>query len=486
MTDKTNIIRRFLAGGMAVAMTALISHAEIALPDIISNNMVLQQQSDARLWGWSSPGAVITVIPGWDGRTYTVKADRNGRWDVAVATTDAGYTPHTLSISGDGSDIKLENILIGEVWFCSGQSNMEMPLNGFWCQPVENAGRAIAYAGRYPGVRVATVERKGEYEPQTAAAGKWKESKPENAGDFSATAYFFARSLNDILGVPVGVINCSLGGSRVEGWMPKWKLDTYPDCDVAKEKATPDSVLHLWERINIMYNAMLHPIAGYTVKGFLWNQGEANVGAHADYPQRLADMVKIWRDEWNQGELPFYFVEIPAWSYGNPDGSIAALLRESQHKAAAMIPSSGCISTTDLIYPHEINDIHGSKKEEIGERLAFMAAAKTYGLTGVPCDYPRYKSVELQGKRAVIHLDNVVNGLTPNAELEGFEVAGEDRVFHPAKAKELWYCHAIEVTSDDVDDIKAVRYCFKNFSIGGIHNHVGLPLVPFCTDNWNE
>ena len=117
MTDKTNIIRRFLAGGMAVAMTALISHAEIALPDIISNNMVLQQQSDARLWGWSSPGAVITVIPGWDGRTYTVKADRNGRWDVAVATTDAGYTPHTLSISGDGSDIKLENILIGEVWF---------------------------------------------------------------------------------------------------------------------------------------------------------------------------------------------------------------------------------------------------------------------------------------------------------------------------------------------------------------------------------
>ncbi len=219
---------------------------------------------------------------------------------------------------------------------------------------------------------------------------------------------------------------------------------------------------------------------------FLWNQGEANVGAHADYPQRLADMVGIWRDEWKQGELPFYFVEIPAWSYGNPDGSVAALLRESQHKAAAIIPSSGCISTTDLIYPREINDIHGSKKEEIGERLAFMAAAKTYGLTGVPCDYPCYSSVELQGNRAVIHLDNVVNGLTPNGELEGFEVAGADKVFHPAKAKELWYCRAIEVTSDDVDDIKAVRYCFKNFAIGGIHNHVGLPLVPFRTDNWDE
>ena len=478
-------MKRFLILSMA-ALSSYVSHAELVLPDIISDNMVLQQQSEARIWGWSAPQALISVTPDWSDKTYTAVTGKDGRWDVSVATPAASNTPTSISITGDGADIRLENVLIGEVWLCSGQSNMEMPLNGFWCQPVENAGRAIAYSGRYPGVRVATVERKGEYEPQSAAAGKWLESNPRNAGNFSATAYFFACSLNDILGIPVGVINCSLGGSKVEGWMPKWKLDTYPDCDIEKEKATPDSVLHLWERINIMYNAMLHPIVGYTVKGFLWNQGEANVGSHHNYPQRLADMVEIWRDEWGQGELPFYFVEIPAWNYGNPDGSIAAMLRESQHKAAAIIPSSGCVSTTDLIYPREINDIHGSKKQEIGERLAFMAAAKTYGIDGMPCDYPRYKSVDLQGNKAVVHLDNIVNGLTPNAELDGFEVAGADRVFHPAKARELWYGRAIEVSSDDVADIKAVRYCFRNFSIGSIHNHVGLPLIPFRTDDWSE
>ena len=467
-------------------MAATVSRAEIALPDIFSDNMVLQQSADARMWGWGNPGSEVVVTASWDGMDHKATAGKDGRWDVTLATPPATFEPQTIEIKDAGSRVVLDNVLIGEVWFCSGQSNMEMPLGGFWSQPVENAGRAIAYSGRYPGVRVATVSRLGEYEPQDSVPGKWQESKPENAAGFSALAFFFARSLSDILGVPVGVINCSLGGSRVEGWMPRWKLDSYSDCDVEKEKATPDSVLHLWERANVMYNAMLHPLAGYTVKGFLWNQGEANVGAHNNYHHRLADMVSIWRDEWKQGELPFYFVEIPAWSYGNPDGTVAAFLRESQHKAAGLIPSSDCVSTTDLIYPWEVECIHGSKKEEIGERLAFMAAGKTYGVAGMPVGYPKYKSVDFNGNKAVIYLDNVDNGLTPSGELAGFEVAGEDKVFHPAKAKELLYCRAIEVTSDEVPDIKAVRYCFHNFAIGGVHNHLGLPLVPFRTDNWDE
>ena len=468
------------------ALSASVSYASVTLPDIISDNMVLQQKSDARLWGWATPGSKITVTTPWDRQAYTAKSGKDGRWDVEVRTPEATYTPQTIAIEGDGSSITLGNVLIGEVWLCSGQSNMEMPLKGFWCQPVENAGTAIAYSGKYPGVRVATVTRRGDYEPQERAEGKWMESKPENAGVLSAVAYFFARSLNDILGVPVGVINCSLGGSKVEGWMPRRQLDKYPDCDVDKEKATPDSVLQLWERINIMYNAMLHPIVGYTVKGFLWNQGEANVGAHMTYPQRLADMVRIWREEWQSGELPFYFVEIPAWSYGNPDGSVAALLREAQHKAAGIIPNSGVISTTDLIYPHEINDIHGSKKLEIGERLAFMAAGKTYGVAGIDSSYPTFKSADFYGDKVILHIDNIENGLTPNAALDGFEVAGDDKVFYPADAKELWYNRAIEVTSDRVKDIKSVRYCFKNFSIGNIHNLKGLPLMPFRTDDWAE
>ena len=235
-----------------IAATAAISaHATIELPDIMSDNMVLQQQSDAKLWGWSNPGAKITVTTGWNGKAYTAKADKKGRWEVAVATPEASYTPYTVTMVGDGSNIELKNVLVGEVWFCSGQSNMEMPLKGFWCQPTENGGRAIAYSGKYPGIRMANINRCGNYEPQDRVAGKWLESKPANAAEFSAVAFFFARSLTEILDVPVGIINCSLGGSKVEGWMPKWKLDEYPDRDVEKEKATPDSVLQLWERINV-------------------------------------------------------------------------------------------------------------------------------------------------------------------------------------------------------------------------------------------
>lgn len=165
-------MKRLISFGIAAAIAAACC-AEITLPDLVGDNMVLQQKSDAKLWGWSTPGAKITVTPGWDNKKYQATAGKDGRWDVAVATPEATNTPQTLAINGDGSSIELKNVLIGEVWFCSGQSNMEMPLNGFWCQPVENAGRAIAYSGRYPGVRVATIERKGEYEPQLKANGKW-------------------------------------------------------------------------------------------------------------------------------------------------------------------------------------------------------------------------------------------------------------------------------------------------------------------------
>lgn len=472
---------------MAAMAATLTAGAEIVMPDIFSDNMVLQQNCDAKIWGYSNPGAKITVKPCWSKKTVSTQSDREGRWELSVATPAASFEPQYISIKGDGSEVELKNVLIGEVWFCSGQSNMEMPLKGFWSQHVENAGRAIAYSGRYPGIRAATVERRGDYTVQKTANGKWVESNPANAGDFSAVAYFFARSLTDVLDVPVGIINCSLGGSRVEAWMPKWKLDTYPDCDVELEKQTPDSILHLWERINVMYNAMLAPVAGYTVKGFLWNQGEANVGRHADYPARLADMVDIWRKEWRQeGEMPFYMVEIPAWSYGNPDGSIAAFLREAQHKAAAIIPSAGIVSTSDLVYPHEVENIHASKKEEIGERLAWLAAGRTYGIAGMVNEYPVFRALELKDSAAVVHLDNVENGLSPDAFLEGFEVAGDDKVFHPARAVELKYCRAVEVRCDSVPNIKAVRYCFKNFAIGKVHNHKGLPLIPFRTDDWNE
>lgn len=324
----------------------------------------------------ATPGSEITVTPEWDNIAYTTKADKDsGRWEVRVHTPAASYAPHSIRIQGDGSDITLGNVLSGEVWFCSGQSNMEMPLKGFWTQPIEGGAQAIAYSGKYPGIRMATVPKSEAATPQERTAGKWKESNPQNAADFSAMAYFFAQSLNDILNVPVGIISCAYGGSKVESWMPEEIVAGYGDIDVKAEIAGKPGVDD-WHRAVVRYNSMLKPLAGYTIKGFLWNQGESNVGKHDTYPERINTMVEHWRNLWADDSLPFYQVELPGWNYGNPEDTGAALFRECQHKAAEMMPHGGIISTSDLVYPHELEDIHASQKQPLGERMAFLVAVK--------------------------------------------------------------------------------------------------------------
>lgn len=468
-----------------VFSATLTSYAEIELPDIIGDNMVVQQKSDARIWGWATPGSSVSVSGSWNPEIkVTSKARADGRWQVSLPTPAASFTPYSISIKGDGSDIDIKNVVSGEVWFCSGQSNMEMPLRGFGYQPVEGAAEAIAYSGKYPGIRVAKVPKGKAYTPQKKTPGPWKVSCPANAGEFTALGYFFARSLSDILDVPVGIIDCSYGGSKLEGWQSREQLEQYPEWDVDKEQT--DSTLQDYERINIMYNSMLHPLIGYTVKGFLWNQGESNVGREKTYPYHQKDMVAEWRAKWGLGELPFYFVELPGWDYGDPDNNNAAFFRECQHKAAEIIPNSDIVCTSDLVYPYEVNDIHARKKKEIGERLAFMAAGKTYGIGGMPVDSPRFKSMKVEGDKAIISLTKPWEGLNPYRDLEGFEAAGADKVFHPAKADLNLQTMDIEVICPEAGKIEAVRYNFKNFAVGKIHNSLGLPLVPFRTDNWDK
>lgn len=479
-----NLLTKIALSAIAFSTTAMIN-AKVELPEIISDNAVLQQNSEAKLWGWAKPGANVKITPSWDGKEYSADADsKTGRWEVSVNTPSASFSPYSITFDDGNGKSEIGNVLIGEVWFCSGQSNMEMPLRGFGIQPVEGAAQAIAYSGKYPGIRMAKIPKRAAYTPQEKVEGKWKISEPANAGEFSALAYFFAQSLTDMLNVPVGIIDCTYGGSKVEGWMPKWKLDTYPDWDMDKEEKNPE--LAEYERIGVMYNAMLKPVEGYTIKGFLWNQGESNVGRHNEYPQHQKDMVEIWREGWGQGELPFYFVELPGWNYGDPNKDDAAKFRECQHKAAQITPNSGIVSTTDLVYPFEVEDIHARKKKEIGERLAFLAANRTYGIQGLPTHYPAFKSMELQGDKAVLTFDDPYNGLNPNMDLPGFEVAGADRKFYPAKASEDWNTNKVTVSSDKVKDIKAVRYCFKNFAIGQLKNMMGLPLIPFRTDDWED
>lgn len=466
----------------AASLAASAAVAEIHLPDIVGDNMVLQQQTDARLWGWATPGAEISASASWmpSGQTASATAGADGLWELTLPTPAATFAPHSVRISGDGSDITLGNVLIGEVWFCSGQSNMEMPLRGFFTQPVEGGGRAIAYSGSTPGVRVATVPKTGDYEPQRETAGAWKESKPANAGEFSALAYFFASSLSDILGVPVGVISCSYGGSRLESWMPEDMVNALEGEDVQAEKDGTKKVDE-WHRAAVRYNSMLLPLHRYTIKGFLWNQGESNVGQHEEYPKRQRDMVQHWRELWGLGELPFYFVELPGWNYGAPDADYAALFREGQHRAAAITPRSAVVCTSDLVYPHEVEDVHASKKREIGERLSWMAAADAYGIEGMPVNYPRFKEMDVDGDKATLRFTGADDGFTPNQYLEGFEACGADGVWHPATAYEGLTSRDIHITCPEAGEIKEVRYCFKNFAVGKVHNMMGLPLIPFRT-----
>lgn len=470
----------------ALTLTALImlgaaSASALRPASIFSDHMVLQQQTAAPVWGFAAPGKTVTVTPSWPGaRPASAKAGEDGRWQVELATPAASYTPYEITVATPDSSLTLSDVLVGEVWLASGQSNMEMPLRGFWTQPIEGAREAIAKSMRYPGIRMATVPKAGAYTPQADVKTEWKRSEPANAADFSALAYFFARHLNEMLDVPVGIISNAYGGSKVEGWMPKEILDTYPGWDMEAER---DSTLNEWERIGVMYNAMLLPVVPYAVRGFLWNQGESNVGRHDEYPQHQADMVAHWRQLWGGKDLPFYFVELPGWDYDDPQADWAALFRECQQKAAEITPNSGVVTTIDLLDPDEVDDIHAARKNEIGERLALMAAAKTYGIEGVPYEFPRFASMDVDGDSAQLHFSAADGGFTPNGELEGFEVAGTDGIFRPARAVEETGKPGITVyRPEGADKIEAVRYCFRNFAIGRVFNLMGLPLVPFRTD----
>ena len=487
------------------ALVTWSAHA-LELPEIFGSNMMLQQQTQAKMWGWAKADSKVEVTTSWTTEKYTATADKKGKWMVKLNTPAASYEPQTVTVRGDGETITLNNVLIGEVWFCSGQSNMEMPLGGFWNCPIEGANEAIALSGKYKrAIRVATIPKADPLEPQEKVGGKWMTCEPENAPAFSACAYFFARTLTDLLDVPVGVINCSWGGSCVEGWMPKEILLTYPD------GLTPCSDAD-YHRKMVMYNGMLYPLAGYTIKGFLWNQGESNVGREGEYIERFTTMVNLWRKMWNQpgDKLPIYTVELPPYWYDNIEGDWGAKFREAQHVIAKQLDNCGCVCTSDLIYPYESKQIHGAKKLEIGQRLAYMAASRDYGMKGLQAEFPEFdfmKTVEVSkddqmviagtavsenpnatGKVTLLYFTNSFDGFDRMDGIEGFEAAGEDGVFHPAIvwSSSEWRTQPqgcfLKLVCPEVPEVKSVRYNFKNFALGKLHNSRGLPVVPFRTD----
>ena len=469
----------------ALAATLLLTAAAhaLTLPQQIGDNMVLQQKTRAALWGWAKPKSTVKVKCSWSTSAVSTTADDKGRWLVKVPTFEGNYMPQNITIDGDKQTVNITNVLIGEVWLASGQSNMEMPIKGFPAQPVEDSDTVIAFADQYKDkIRMATIAQCASDTPADTAAGKWQVCNQKNVGDFSAVAYFFAETLNRLLDVPVGIITSSRGGSYVEGWMPEEAAETFPEID-DNFKSVLNSQGHC---VSKLFNGMIHPLRNYTIRGFIWNQGEGN--AWSDwckyYAIHFSAMLGAWRNAFGQGDLPMYCVEIPGWRYDGNNMLMGAFGREQQWRGAAMCDNCEMVSVIDCMHPDQSDDIHGSIKRPVGERLAFMAAAKTYGMKNMPCAYSRFDKAEFKGNTAVLHFTNAANGFTPHDALTGFEVAGDDKRFYPATATEVWQTGDITVTSDKVKDIKAVRYCFKNWTIGTVHNSQWLPLVPFRTDNW--
>lgn len=471
---------------MTLATAILPATGAVKMPHIFSDNMVLQCDTTVALWGTATPKSEVTVKGSW-GAEATMKADKEGRWKTGLTTPAPSLTPLTLTVTdkADKKSLTFTNVLSGEVWLASGQSNMEMPLRGYLHQPIEGAGDEIMFSSKLgKGIRFINVPRTVNYEPQDDFEGAWQVSQPSTVGELSALAWFFARNLGEVIDRPIGIINAAWGGSKVEGWVPEEILEQYPDRDYNAERNNPS--VNDWERVGVMYNSLIHPVEGYTARGFIWNQGESNVGGQDYYPSRQDDMVKYWRKQWGNPDMQFYFVELPGWDYGNVDHIDAALFREAQHKAAALTPGAHIVCTSDLVYEDEPDDIHARNKRELGKRMAAQAATYSYGIEGIPHKYPTYKEVELKGKEAVLSFNDAWGGFTPNENLPGFEVAGADRVFHPASAQPDRNGYTITISSPEVSDIKAVRYCFKNFVVGKIHDAYGLPLVPFRTDDWEQ
>lgn len=451
-------------------------NAQVTLPSVFSDNMVLQQQTDVSFWGKADPGSRINIRTSWNGKSYSAKTDINGSWKTKVSTPSAGG-PYTVIING-GKTITLRNVMIGEVWVCSGQSNMEMPMKGYRNQPITGANEFIATSSNEK-IRLITVPKLTSLEPLDDFKGSWTLSESEKVSEFSATAYFFGMMLNKVLDVPVGLICTSWGGTRIEPWIDETGCKKFDFVKLPDKSMKPDNLSP--QTPTVLYNAMINPIAGYGIRGAIWYQGESNRNEPVQYAQLLPGLAESWRSAWAIGEFPFYFVQIAPFDYG-PSGLNSAFLREAQLKASISGKNMGmaCIMETG-----EKDNIHPANKKAAGDRLAYQALVKTYGKKGIACDGPVLKEMKIEGNQVKLTFDNAPNGIMSlGKELFCFEVAGTNKRFYPAKA---FVTNAgVTLYSPTVAEPVAVRYAFRDFVIGDLFNTEGIPASSFRTDDWEQ
>lgn len=474
-------MKRFFSSLMILLIVFVITYetlyGEVKLPAIFCDNMVLQQQTEAAIWGTATKNVTVKVSTSWNDKSYRTRASNDGKWKLKVATPKAGG-PFEITVS-DGKPLKLKNVLIGEVWVCSGQSNMEMPMNGFdiYSQPVTGGNEAIVYSSN-PAIRLFTVKKESNLQPQDDFIGSWENCEPENVGVFSATAYFFGLMLYNTLKVPIGLINSSWGGSRIEPWMSEDGLKKF-DFVKLTDKPQPGTFPH--HTPTLLFNAMINPMVGYGIRGAIWYQGESNRNEPDKYAQLLPGLVENWRSLWGIGEFPFYYLQIAPYEYG-PNGLNSAFLREAQLKASTAIPNVGMACIMDI---GEKECIHPANKKIGSDRLAFLALANTYGKSGFTSSGPVLKEMTIEGSIIKLTFNNALYGLTSHGkELSCFEVANASKRFFPAKA--FIVGNGITVFCPSVAEPVALRYAFKNFVEADLFNSEGFPASSFRTDTWDQ
>jgi len=449
--------------------------AKIVLPSFFGNNMVLQQQSNVPLWGTAEKNGIITLFTSWNKKVSTVRADVNGKWKIFVQTPKAGG-PFVITIKDKETTI-LNNVMVGEVWFCSGQSNMEMPMRGFKNQPVLNSNEILLDADNI-NLRLLTVKRNTSANPLDTINDDWKISSTESAKEFSAVAYQYGAMLQKKLNVPVGIIVSCWGGTMIESWMSKEMLMPFSEINIP---SSIDTVKEKHKFPTTLFNAMIAPIVGYGIKGFLWYQGESNRHETELYAKLFPAMVSGWRKLWDtKTTLPFYYVQIAP--FGSKDSTRSGKhIREVQLQSMNNIPDAGMAVTMDV---GDETYIHFSDKTTVAKRLFYWALAKTYQYKGVEYCGPIYKNIKITNNKINVFFDYVENGLTSyGKELQNFEIAGTDKIFYPAKAI-ITIDKTVQVWNDVIKNPVAVRYAFKEFAKGDLYNNGGLPASSFRTDNW--
>ena len=459
---------RFYTLSIVILLT-IPSFGQIRLPAVIGDNMVLQQKSEAAVWGWGEPGSEIKVTGSWNNDTVKTKISNHSFWSVKLKTPAAGG-PFTVNIKSN-DELTLKNVMIGEVWICSGQSNMEWSAD----HNLMNAQEEIKNAN-YPDIRLFHVKKIATETPQDNCFAKWEECSPSTMHSFSSVGYFFSRNLHQNLNIPIGIIEVAWGGTPAEVWVNADLVESDPLLRSSAQKL----ITYDWwpNKPGVAYNAMISPLIHFSIAGAIWYQGEGNTLNYESYRNLMGTLIENWRSDFGK-EFPFYYVQIAPYAY-SPE-TRPAIIREMQMQTMNNVPKTGMVVVSDLV--DDVKNIHPANKQDVGKRLANWALGETYGVKELAYKHPQYESMKLEKSKIRISFSNVPTSLIQKGdELKCFEIAGDDNAFVPASAKIDG--NSVLVWASGIKAPEAVRFSFSNDAIGNLFSKEGLPVAPFRTDEW--